>query len=67
MVIRLIVEWELPTILLPADDIVPLEMSDSDIPVWSRLLVVDVGEEHADYTTIVGLYVGMVHVESQLK
>jgi hypothetical protein len=60
-----VAKW-LPTVLLPADDVVPLEILDGGIPIGGCRFVEGTGEEHADYATFVGLYVEIVHVVHQL-
>ena len=53
---------DLPTILFPADHIVPLELLDGLIPIGIGIIIRGGGEEHAEHPTIVYRGVEQVHL-----
>jgi hypothetical protein len=56
----------LPPILLPADDIVPLEKLDGLIPIGIGIAVIVVWEEHAYIATIFLIVAEIIHIRHQL-
>ena len=49
------------------DDVVPLELLDSLVPVRTGGVVITAGEEHADIATTIAFVAEMIHIIDELR